>query len=148
MGDNSAVVDFSEWLLEQQQTNSQPDTIGIHYNNFINNTNFNVFATIPVVSAIEKGELKKIDESFYLYQNYPNPFNPSTTITYQLPKNGNVTLKIFDILGNEVKTLVNEQKEMGRYTVHFDASSLASGMYIYRLRANDYTSTKKMLLLK
>ena len=87
-------------------------------------------------------------KDYALAQNYPNPFNPVTTITYQLPKSGSVTLKIFDILGNEVKTLVNEQKEMGRYTVQFDASSLASGMYIYRLRANDYTSTKKMLLLK
>ena len=87
-------------------------------------------------------------KDYALAQNYPNPFNPATTITYQLPKSGSVTLKIFDILGNEVKTLVNEQKEMGRYTVQFDASSLASGMYVYRLRVNDYTSTKKMLLLK
>jgi len=79
---------------------------------------------------------------------FPNPFNPITTITYQLPKEGLVILKIYDILGNEVKTLVNEQKEMGKYTVQFDASSLASGMYIYQLRVNDYTSTKKMLLLK
>jgi len=79
---------------------------------------------------------------------FPNPFNPITTITYQLPKEGLVTLKIYDILGNEVKTLVNENKEMGKYTVQFDASSLASGMYVYQLRANDYTSTKKMLLLK
>ncbi|MDP3149133.1 MAG: T9SS type A sorting domain-containing protein, partial [Ignavibacteria bacterium] len=85
---------------------------------------------------------------YALEQNYPNPFNPATTITYQLPKSGSVTLKIYDMLGKEVRTLVNEQKEMGRYTVQFDASSLASGMYVYRLRANDYTSTKKMLLLK
>lgn len=84
----------------------------------------------------------------YEINNYPNPFNPITTITYQLPKSGNVTLKIFDILGNEVKTLINEQKEMGKYSVQFDASSFASGMYIYQLRVNDYTSTKKMLLLK
>lgn len=87
-------------------------------------------------------------KDYALAQNYPNPFNPVTTITYQLPKSGSVTLKIFDILGNEVKTLVNEQKEMGRYTVQFDASSLASGMYVYQLRANDYTSTKKMMLVK
>jgi len=93
-----------------------------------------------------KNELQIKD--YALAQNYPNPFNPVTTITYQLPKSGSVTLKIFDILGNEVKTLVNENKEMGRYTVQFDASSLASGMYVYQLRANDYTSTKKMMLLK
>ena len=90
----------------------------------------------------------EIITTYALDQNYPNPFNPATTITYQLPKSGSVTLKIFDILGNEVRTLVNEQKEMGKYTVQFDASSLASGMYVYQLRVNDYTSTKKMLLLK
>ncbi|MFA6597038.1 MAG: zinc-dependent metalloprotease [Ignavibacteriaceae bacterium] len=87
-------------------------------------------------------------KDYALTQNYPNPFNPVTTINYQLPKSGSVTLKVFDILGNEVKTLVNEQKEMGRYTVQFDASSLASGMYVYQLRVNDYTSTKKMMLVK
>ena len=90
----------------------------------------------------------EIPKEYALFNNYPNPFNPATTITYQLPKSGSVTLKIYDILGNEVKTLVNEQKEMGRYTVTFNASSFASGMYVYQLRANDYTSTKKMLLLK
>jgi len=90
----------------------------------------------------------EVPKEYELSNNYPNPFNPVTTINYQLPKSGNVMLKIFDILGNEVKTLVNEQKEMGKYTVQFDASSLASGMYVYQLRVNDYTSTKKMLLLK
>ena len=99
-----------------------------------------------------KEEKPVLVTSFKVFQNYPNPFNPITTITYQLPKSGSVTLKIYDMLGNEVMTLVNEQKEMGRYTVQFSAeggaSSLASGMYVYRLRVNDYTSTKKMLLLK
>ena len=90
----------------------------------------------------------EIPKEYTLFNNYPNPFNPITTINYQLPKSGSVTLKIFDILGKEVKTLVNEQKEMGKYTVQFDASSLASGMYVYQLRVNDYTSTKKMLLVK
>ncbi|MFA4924209.1 MAG: T9SS type A sorting domain-containing protein [Ignavibacteriaceae bacterium] len=90
----------------------------------------------------------EIPKEYALFNNYPNPFNPVTTITYQLPKEGLVTLKIYDVLGNEVKTLVNEQKEMGKYTVQFDASSLASGMYVYQLRVNDYTSTKKMILVK
>jgi len=89
-----------------------------------------------------------VPTDYALDQNYPNPFNPVTTITYQLPKSGSVTLKIYDMLGKEVITLVNEQKEMGKYTVQFDASLLASGMYVYQLRANEYTSTKKMLLLK
>lgn len=110
-----------------------------------------VYKSLNSITFVE-GLNPSIPSDYNLYQNYPNPFNPSTTITYQLPKSGNVTLKIFDILGNEVKTLVNEQKEMGRYTVQFSAeggaSSLASGMYVYRLRVNDYISTKKMLLLK
>jgi len=98
-------------------------------------------------SLIAQNELITPTE-YALDQNYPNPFNPVTTITYQLQKSGSVTLKVFDILGNEVKTLVNEQKEMGRYTVWFDASSLASGMYVYQLRANNYITTKKMLVVK
>lgn len=86
--------------------------------------------------------------SFSLDQNYPNPFNPVTSIKYQLQKNGNVTLKVFDMLGKEVKTLVNEFKEKGEYTVQFDASLLPSGMYVYQIKANEYIATKKMLLVK
>jgi len=86
--------------------------------------------------------------SYELQQNYPNPFNPLTTITYQLPKDGYVTLKIFDMLGKVVKTLVDGQKDVGTYTVQIDASSLASGMYVYQLRANEFVSTKKMMLVK
>ncbi|MEJ2105140.1 MAG: T9SS type A sorting domain-containing protein, partial [Ignavibacteriaceae bacterium] len=85
---------------------------------------------------------------FILIQNYPNPFNPTTTINYQLAQTGFVTLKIYDILGKEVSTLVNEQKNQGRYSVSFDASKLAGGVYIYQLRVNNYVSSKKMLLLK
>ncbi len=87
-------------------------------------------------------------EEFVLEQNYPNPFNPTTTITYQVPKLCFVSLKVYDVLGNEVAELVNEEKYQGRYSVKFDASELASGVYIYQLRVNDYVSSKKMLLLK
>lgn len=85
---------------------------------------------------------------FRLDQNHPNPFNPATTIYYQMPEKGFVTLKVYDILGNEVATLVKEKKDAGRYPVTFDGSRLASGVYIYQLRVNDYVSSKKMLLLK
>ena len=108
----------------------------------------NNFALSKKQSESEVTTEVDVPKEYALFNNYPNPFNPVTTITYQLPKDGYVTLKIFDILGNEVKTLVNDQKEVGKYTVQFDASSLASGMYVYQLRVNDYTSTKKMLLLK
>lgn len=86
--------------------------------------------------------------SLELCQNYPNPFNPSTMISYALPKTANVSLKVYDLLGKEVATLVSRQQESGRYTVEFVASKLSSGMYIYKLRAGDFTETKKMMLLK
>ena len=89
-----------------------------------------------------------IPENYYLEQNYPNPFNPTTKIRYQIPEDGIVTLKIYDILGKEVKTLVNEPKTTGRYEIKFDASDLTSGVYIYRIQVNDYISSKKMLMIK
>jgi|GEM_PF-1163612 len=90
----------------------------------------------------------EIVKSYELGQNYPNPFNPTTIITYQIPKDGFVTVKVFDALGREIKTLVNDFKSQGKYSVNFDASSLSSGVYFYQLKAGDYTSIKKMVLLK
>ena len=86
--------------------------------------------------------------SYDLFQNYPNPFNPSTIIKYSIPKEENVTLKIYDVLGREIKTLVNEAKPAGNYEVEFDGSNLSSGIYFYQIQTGDYTETKKMLLLK
>jgi len=91
---------------------------------------------------------KEVPFTYELSQNYPNPFNPSTTIRYQLPQEGFVTLKIYDILGREVKTLINEEKVKGKYEVNFNASNLASGVYLYRLKVNDYVAVKKLMLLK
>ena len=85
---------------------------------------------------------------YYLSQNYPNPFNPSTKITYSIAALGRVTLKIYDILGREVLTLVNEEKPAGRYEVNFNASKLSSGVYFYQLKAGTFVQTKKMLLIK
>jgi hypothetical protein len=87
-------------------------------------------------------------KEFKLEQNFPNPFNPTTTIQYQLPQNASVTLKIYDILGSEVATLVNEEQEAGYKEVQFSAANYASGMYVYRLKAGEHISTKKMMLLK
>jgi len=87
-------------------------------------------------------------KEYALEQNYPNPFNPSTTIKYQLPRSGNVKLVIYDMLGREVKTLVNGFKQKGRYEVQFDASGLSSGVYIYRIEANVFSASRKMVLLK
>jgi hypothetical protein len=85
---------------------------------------------------------------FYLGQNYPNPFNPSTNIKYSVPADGNVTLKVYDILGKEVSTLVDEFKQAGTFDVTFDASSLSSGVYYYRLNSAEMTTTKKLMLTK
>ncbi len=89
-----------------------------------------------------------VPDKFELSQNYPNPFNPSTKISWQSPVGSWQTLKIFDILGNEVATLVNEQKPAGSYNVTFDASTLPSGIYMYKLQAGSFIETKKMILLK
>ena len=86
--------------------------------------------------------------SFVLEQNYPNPFNPSTVISYKLPANASVSLKVYDMLGREVKSLVNERQNAGIYSVTFNASSLASGVYLYRIQAGTYSATKKLVVIK
>jgi hypothetical protein len=86
--------------------------------------------------------------SYSLEQNYPNPFNPSTSFSYSIPESGFVSLKIFDLLGREIKSLVNEVKNAGSYSITFDADGLPSGTYIYQLKANSYNAAKKFVLLK
>ena len=89
-----------------------------------------------------------VPASYSLSQNYPNPFNPSTTINFVIPKASFVNLKVFDVLGNEVATLVDENKDAGKYKIVYDAQNLASGIYIYKLVTDGYISTKKMVLIK
>jgi len=86
--------------------------------------------------------------SFSLSHNYPNPFNPTTTINYQIPEQSFVTLKVYDVLGSEIETLVDQEKPKGNYEVEFNATNLSSGVYFYRLRAGDFVETKKMVLMK
>jgi len=95
----------------------------------------------------------KIPETFYLFQNYPNPFNPTTKISYSIPVSGNISIRIYDLTGKEVRTLVNEFKSTGCYDVEFDGSGIASGVYFYKLDVigkdgNDFVMTKRMVLLK
>ncbi|MFZ1517511.1 MAG: YCF48-related protein [Ignavibacteriaceae bacterium] len=99
-----------------------------------------------VISSVENRNNQLTNYS--LLQNYPNPFNPSTTISYQLPKTGNVSLKVFDVLGKEIATLVNEEKPSGSYNVEFNVYGLASGIYYYQIKAGEFIQTKKMILLK
>ncbi len=93
---------------------------------------------------------KTVPDNFKLYQNYPNPFNPSTTINYSIPKRSFVLLKVYDILGNEIATLVNGEENAGNYSVQFNSgiNHLASGIYFYKLQAGEFTATKKLILLK
>jgi len=91
---------------------------------------------------------EKIPAEFSLSQNYPNPFNPTTTIQYSIPKTSFVSLKIYDVLGKEVASLVNEELSAGVYDRTFNAANLSSGIYFYTLRANNFTATKKLMLVK
>ena len=85
---------------------------------------------------------------YFLSQNYPNPFNPTTTITYSLPKSTFVTLKVYDIIGEEIAELVNEKKDSGTYDVTWNAQNIPSGVYFYKITAGEYSKTIKMILLK
>jgi hypothetical protein len=91
---------------------------------------------------------ESIPTEFSLNQNYPNPFNPSTKISYSLPAASDVTVKIFNSLGEEIATLVNQKQEAGRYELNFNSTGLASGMYLYKIQAGSFTQTKKMILMK
>lgn len=93
-------------------------------------------------------EKSYVPNKFILDQNYPNPFNPTTTIRYSIPQSEFVTLQVFDVLGNEVTTLVNEEKPAGNYEVNFNVAILSSGIYLYRLQAGSFVETKKMILLR
>ena len=87
-------------------------------------------------------------DAFTLYQNYPNPFNPTTTIKYSIPERTRITLKIFNVLGQVIETIVNEEKIPGNYTIIYDASLLSSGIYFYQLNAGHFSETRKFLLIK
>lgn len=90
----------------------------------------------------------KVPNRFDLSQNYPNPFNPTTTIIYEIAKETIVSLKVYDVIGNEVVTLVNETKPAGTYEVIFDATNLSNGVYLYKIQAGNFTATKKLILMK
>jgi len=132
-------------------------------NQFVNNGKLTATQAQPlidysneIIDAINSELLKQgnevntkiIPDGFALLQNYPNPFNPTTTIRYSIPNSEFVTLKVYDVLGNEVATLVNEEKPAGSYEVEFKATELSSGIYFYKLQTNSFVETKKLVLLK
>ncbi|MBS1493718.1 MAG: T9SS type A sorting domain-containing protein, partial [Bacteroidetes bacterium] len=93
-------------------------------------------------------QLTLTPDKYELAQNYPNPFNPTTKINFSLPKQGFVSLNIFDVTGREVAKLVNEVTEAGYHSVDFNASNFASGVYFYRIEAGEFTDTRRMMLIK
>ena len=142
---NNMTYYFQRWLGNGNgsYTGTEPN-VQLTMNNVIAETS--VWDTIPPIGI--KGIGTEIPKTYSLDQNYPNPFNPATIIKYGLPVSGHVTLKIYDILGNEVYTLDNSFRKAGYYEASFDASKLASGVYFYKLTTDRFVSTKKMLLIK
>lgn len=115
------------------------------YQNLVSDySNVDSAKTSPLVDVASEYTLSE----YKLYQNFPNPFNPTTIISYQIPQQGFVTLKIFDVLGNVIKTLVNEEKQPGVYQIEFDATKFASGIYVYKLNSGNYNDAKKMTIIK
>jgi photosystem II stability/assembly factor-like uncharacterized protein len=98
--------------------------------------------------SVEDNYKEVVPKGYLLYQNFPNPFNPVTKIKYQIPETSFITLKIYDVLGNEIATLVNDEKPAGNYSVKFNAAELPSGIYFYQLQINNFAQTKKMILIK
>jgi hypothetical protein len=125
--------------------NSAPDYTWYGYTN--ENTPYQALQWFGITVGVEQ-ENDLIPEEFSVSQNYPNPFNPSTSIQFSVPAASNVVLKVYDILGREVATLVDEFTEAGNYKVDFDASALASGVYVYKFTAGSVVLTKKMMLMK
>ena len=111
-------------------------------------TGSGTFCNAPAAVENENEDDLETPKEFSLSQNFPNPFNPSTSIQYQVSNISQVTLKVYDVLGNEVATIVNEEKPVGSYEVGFNALDLSSGIYFYKLQAGSFVQTKKMILLR
>ena len=109
---------------------------------------FNVLYNVGGPTAVEQQQINFSPDEYVLEQNYPNPFNPSTTFEFAIPQSSLVNLAIYNILGELVKTLVNEERPAGNHSIHFNANNLASGIYFYKLQAGSFVETKKMILIK
>ncbi|HMD13731.1 MAG TPA: T9SS type A sorting domain-containing protein, partial [Bacteroidota bacterium] len=142
-------AEFPVTLSWQENANSVKASIVIDGKE----TFLNGKATIRIVNPSSTILLKllgtpAIPSAFALQQNYPNPFNPSTKFSFSVPKTSQVSIKIYDVLGREVVTLLNEKKDPGEYTLTWTAASIPSGVYFYRMSAGNFVQTKKMVLLK
>lgn len=138
----------STWNQRVSGTNNDLFCITFLKNNqFYISGEWETILTGDIVTSVN--EFQNVNPTkFELFQNYPNPFNPTSTIKYAIPKASLVTIKIYDILGNEIATLVNEEKSAGSFEVEFDASNFSSGIYFYQMQAGNFTETKKLILIR
>ncbi len=142
------------FLIDERLNNAIKLSPGMHVKIPANIKSKNYRLLVGTKSYIEANTENLIPSEFVLYQNYPNPFNPATIIRYSIPDECKVTIKVFDLLGKEVTTLLNEEKTPGNYEIEFSAGSfgsasgLASGIYIYKIQAGTFTANKKMMLLR
>jgi Secretion system C-terminal sorting domain len=143
-------TDFSKWEIMKLDYNNINKVIiktRTMSNNGLADFNFDNFSFSSEVISEQKDN-PKVTQDWTLSQNYPNPFNPSTVFTYQVPYRSYVTIKVYDVIGNEISTIVDEEKNAGSYSLTFNAINLPSGIYIYQLISNEYKLTKKMILIK
>jgi hypothetical protein len=138
-GNETGLIGY--WKFDEGQGDTTADATSNGNNGTINGA-----VWIPGVSSAENNN--DASTSFRILQNYPNPFNPTTSIRYSVSELTKISLKVFDVLGKEVATLVNEEKPAGSYEVEFNASRLPSGIYFYKLQAGSFVETKKMILMK
>jgi photosystem II stability/assembly factor-like uncharacterized protein len=139
------------WSSQSTGTYHQLNSVNFRDNNvgwLVGENGTILHTTNGGVSFVEEEEIDEVPTEFLIFQNYPNPFNPSTRIQYQVASNSYVSLVVYDILGNEIETLVNEEKPIGTYEITWYAEGLPSGVYFYQLKAGSLIETKKMMLLK
>lgn len=151
--DGLTKFDGTNWTVYNTSNSGLPDnsvfspTIDVSSNKWIRTGHgLAVYNEGGVITSIKDNTQVLAQIKSILYQNYPSPFNPTTTIKYSIPKTSNVKLKVFDLLGREVTELVNEEKSPGDYTINFNASGLASGIYYYQLRSDKSHQAKKMII--
>jgi hypothetical protein len=133
---------LEEWFALESSVNTTAQTVTG------TTTAFSGFVAGQIMNVSNEEQFVDQPEQFRLDQNYPNPFNPSTVISYNLPQASDVRLEVFNLLGQWVALLVSDRLQSGQHTVNFDAENLSSGIYIYRLQADGFTQTRKMLLVK